>query len=318
MFYTVQRFRGESVVTYLCVVFISRFGELQVILFILIKLLAYSDVMGRRKQARPHRSGGVFENFKDNEGKSENFTSSESQLANNNEEVSNSSKPFFVEIDRGYWTSEEHLDIAEVVLTDLRFGEGFSSYSLTEEFWKDLKFSLRFLLQNVEEFGSRLRLGHWPVMSTNSISLEFVQTCRLEDEETESIILSGNFDGPDEGVSGLVHLVSQKILTLRPVPELGVSDNVLSLRVRVEVLKGAFDACESLWESTKQPWKKSMVSVMGWLRPEVTSQEARYSSSKSEIMEVDPHMETGNISSVLTKSARFDAAGFYEAIKQSK
>ncbi|KAF8397100.1 hypothetical protein HHK36_016007 [Tetracentron sinense] len=273
--------------------------------------------MGRRKQTRPHRSGGILESLGTTERKLEDHNTSEALDANTNE-VGNLGKPFFVETDRINWTTDEHLDIAEVVLADLSFGEGFSGYRVTDDCFQDSRFSLRFRLRNVDDLGARLRLGHWPVISAVNISLEFLETSKLEDREAESVILSGVFDGPDEGVSALVHLVSQKIMTLRPVPEIIVSEDVSSLRLRVEILKSAFDACESLLENSRQLWKKSMLSAMAWLRPEVMTQEARYRISKSEIMELDSHMETGSRTFVSRKHTRFDVASLYEAIKPSK
>ena len=35
-------------------------------------------------------------------------------------------KPFFVEVDRASWHSDEHLDISEVVQIDLNLREGFA------------------------------------------------------------------------------------------------------------------------------------------------------------------------------------------------
>jgi len=85
---------------------------------------------------------------------------------------------------------------------------------------------------------------------------------------------------------------------------------VLSFRVRVEMLRNAFDACDSLVDNTRQLWKKSMKNVMAWLRPEIMTSEARYGSKW-----IDSEMEDASNS---IKSGRFDVAGFYEAIKPSK
>ncbi|KAA8533961.1 hypothetical protein F0562_031478 [Nyssa sinensis] len=133
-----------------------------------------------------------------------------------------------------------------------------------------------------------------------------------------AVILSGGFDGPDEGISGLVHLISLKFLTLRPILGFTFSEDMSSLRVRVEILKSAFDACESLLDNTRQIWKKSMMNVMGWLRPEVMTSEAMYGLSTSADKEHGLQMMADDDSSVLRKRARFDATGFYEAIKPSK
>ncbi|XP_042489288.1 E3 ubiquitin-protein ligase SHPRH isoform X2 [Macadamia integrifolia] len=84
------------------------------------------------------------------------------------------------------------------------------------------------------------------------------------------------------------------------------------------MLRSAFGACESLLETTRQPWKKSMMSAIGWLRPELTTQEAKYGISKLDVMEVDSLTDAGSSSPVSMKDSRFDAAELYEAIKRSK
>ncbi|OVA17306.1 SNF2-related [Macleaya cordata] len=272
--------------------------------------------MGRKKQSRPHRSGRISENFASSELNTEPIACCEILDTNNKKEVGCSSKNafFFVEIDQSYWTIlDDHLDIAEVIVKDLSSRDGHSSHTLTDD-----KFSLRFRLSNVEECAGRLRLGHLPITSADHIFLEFSETRRSEDKEMEYVAFSGIFDGPNEGVSGLVHLVSQKILTVRPIKEVRVSEDVISLTVRVEILKSAFDACESLLENTRKPWKKSMLSVMTWLRPEVTTRSAIYGIDKSDFMELDAHMETGGSSYESRKNTGFNAAGFYDAIKPSK
>ncbi|KAF6143028.1 hypothetical protein GIB67_041096, partial [Kingdonia uniflora] len=178
----------------------------------------------------------------------------------------------------GYWDSDEHFDIAEVVVTDSAFREGCLSYALDEDWYLDEKFSIR--------------VGMCGFLRV--------------------------FDGPDDGVSGLVHLLTTKMLMVRPVDEVRGLKDVGILRVRVEILRSAFDECESLWETTKQPWKKSMMCVMAWLRPEVTTQETRYGFNNSDCMEIDANMQTDSCSSVLKRRNRFDPTGFYEAIKPSK
>lgn len=274
--------------------------------------------MGRRKQSHPHRSGVVIVGPHDTAE-----AGIENQQALNTEQVQNNDfdkidKPYFVEVDRASWNSHDHLDISEVVLTDLNLKEGFSGYEWSQDFILDSKYALRFRVCNVNEFVSRIKLGHWPVLSSSDISLEFVEKCTREDTETHSVILSGSFDGPDEGISGLVHLASLKFMTLRPVLGVTSLENKSSLRVRVEILRNAFEACESLLENTRQVWKRSMVNVMAWLRPEVMTSEARYGVSISTEMEIDLHMEMGDGNLNAKKQARFDAARFYEAIKPSK
>lgn len=51
------------------------------------------------------------------------------------------------------------------------------------------------------------------------------------------MLLSGIFDGPDEGVSGLVHLASLKFVTLRAVLGVRLSEDIHFLGIRVKVLK---------------------------------------------------------------------------------
>lgn len=274
--------------------------------------------MGRRKQSRPNRSRGTIGdiNATDNTskgGKLENTECSEPIDANGGERNVDSSKSVFVSIDQSYCDVDGHLDIAEVVLKDVSFANGFSYNKLLEDCYRESRHCLRFQIYDVE--GHLFRLGHWPVVSADKIFFEFVALgahCS-EDRMIPDVILSANFDGPDEGVSGLVHLVSQKLLMLRLVSDDKILESGLSFRVRVEILKSAFDACGSLLENTRQPWKKSMMNVMGWLRPEVTTQEAKYGISKLEGF--NEHTETMVGS---RKHARFDAAGFYEALRPSK
>lgn len=274
--------------------------------------------MGRRKQSRPHRSGGVILDSNDNGGQAELVKQKAFETEEAQKEFDEVDKPYFVEVDRSGWDSDEHLDISEVVLMDLNLREGFSGHEVNEEILMDNKYSLRFRLCNVSGYVDRIKLGHWPVISSIDISLEFIEKCTMDDVSTCSVILSGRFDGSDEGVSGLVHLASLKYMTVRPVLGIVFSEDMSSLRMRVEMLKSAFDACESLFDNTRQLWKKSMVNVMSWLRPEVMTSEARYGVSKSTEMELDSQTEMADTNSNPKKDGRFDAAVFYEAIKPSK
>jgi E3 ubiquitin-protein ligase SHPRH len=158
------------------------------------------------------------------------------------------------------------------------------------------------------------------VLPYTDIHLEFVKRATVDNTETCTVLLSGIFDGPDEGVSGLVHLTSLKFVTLRAVIGIKLSDDIPSLRIRVEVLKSAFDACESLLEVSRQLWKKSMINVMSWLRPEIMTSEVKYgfSSYMDMDMEVDSQEETADDGGYAGKYSRFDPACFYEAIKPSK
>ena len=153
------------------------------------------------------------------------------------------------------------------------------------------------------------------MLSSEDIYLEFVNKRAVGNTEASDVIVCGNFDWTDEGVSGLVHLASLKFLTLRLVPGVRLTEGVTSLRLRVEILQGAFEACESLLEISRQPWKKSLMSVMAWLRPEVTTSEARYGLRVSNGMEVGSN---GEVENGEPEVPRFDAGSFYEAIKRSK
>lgn len=273
--------------------------------------------MGRRK-GKPHRSSGII---------LETNATAETALDKHNiveggEEENNDfgdiDKPYFVEVERSGWLSDEHLDISEVVLRDLNLREGFHGFELSEDFYQDPQFSLRFRLCNVSDVLGRIKLGHWPVLPYTDIHLEFVKKAIVDNTETCTVLLSGIFDGPDEGVSGLVHLASLKFVTLRAVLGIRVSKDIPSLRVRVEVLKSTFDACESLLEGSRQLWKKSMMNLMSWLRPEIMTSEVRYGFSSYIDMEVDSQTERVDDGGYASKCSRFDPAGFYEAIKPSK
>ncbi|XP_043816929.1 uncharacterized protein LOC110625034 isoform X2 [Manihot esculenta] len=274
--------------------------------------------MGRRKQARPHRSGGVtIANSDAAAVELDKQKVPETETADQGEFVT-IDRPYYVEVDRSNWVSNEHLDISEVILNDMNFREAYSSFSINADIYQS-RYSLRFRVCNVDEFViDRIKLGHWPVLSSSDVSLELIEKCMVEDGEMQSVILSGSFDGPNEGITGLVHLTSMQFLTVRPVLGFKCSEEVVPVRVRVEILKKAFDACESLLENTRQLWKKSMMSVMAWLRPEVMTSEARYGVTKSTEMAVDMVADIGNDTSNSRKRARLDVAGFYEAIKPSK
>ncbi|XP_058747815.1 uncharacterized protein LOC131620688 [Vicia villosa] len=273
--------------------------------------------MGRRKN-KPSRSGGIIV---------ETNATAETELDKHNgieagkvekSDFGDIDKPYFVEVDRSGWLSDEHLDISEVVLKDLNLREGFNGFELFEDYSQDPQFSLRLRLCNVGNVLRRIKLGHWPVLPYTDIHLEFVKKATADNDETCIVMLSGIFDGPDEGVSGLVHLTSLKFVTLRVVPGIRLSDDIPSLRVRVEVLKSAFNACESLLESSRQLWKKSMMNVMSWLRPEIMTSEVRYGLSSSMEMEVDLQTEMADNDGYVGKCSMFNPAGFYEAIKPSK
>ncbi|MED6124025.1 hypothetical protein PIB30_055145, partial [Stylosanthes scabra] len=271
--------------------------------------------MGRKK-SKPHRSGGIIveTNSTAEAELDKQIAEGTSKGVNDEFEVDT---PYFVEVDRSGWLLSEHLDVSEVVLSDLKLTEGFSGFELFEDFYQDPQYSLRFRVYNVNNVLSRIKLGHWPVLPYADIHLELVKRDAVDNLETYTVLLSGIFDGPDEGVSGLVHLASLKFFTLRPVLGIRVSEDISSLRVRVEILKCAFDACESLLDVSRQLWKRSMMNVMSWLRPEIITSEVRYGFDSCMNMEVDPQADNINNTSSTRKLTRFDPAGFYEAIKRS-
>lgn len=272
--------------------------------------------MGRRKQSRPHRSGEIILDTLATAGADEQKIVETGGEAK--EDFGEIDKPYFVEVDRSSWLSNAHLDISEVVLTNLNLREDFSGFELSEDFYQDFQYSLRFRVSNVCQYLGRIKLGHWPILAYTDIHLEFVKRVTIDHMETCTVLLSGVFDGPDEGISALVHLANMKFFTLRPVLGIRFSEDMFSLRLRVEILKSAFDACESLLDGSRQLWKKSMVNVMSWLRPEIMTSEIRYGVDSYIKMEVDRQTEVGDNTSNTRKRVRFDPAGFYEAIRPSK
>ncbi|CAH8371515.1 unnamed protein product [Eruca vesicaria subsp. sativa] len=253
--------------------------------------------MGRRKQPKPQRSLGLITDEKQVSG-----DKPESSRRRKKKNVEDVDKPYYVSIcSSSEKQGKQHFDIAEVVLTNLSLRQGVCDNGC------GLDCSLRFRLCNVAGFVDRIKLGHWPVLSPSDVTLELVD----DNEASGSVVWSAGFDGPGEGVSGLAHLVSAKFLTLRLV--VGDEGLLLSPRVRVEILQEAFDVCESLLDNTRQIWKKSMVNVMSWLRPEVMTSEARYGTLLNE-----RSMVTEDETLDSSKQSRFDATAFYEAIKPSK
>ncbi|CAI9091902.1 OLC1v1027013C1 [Oldenlandia corymbosa var. corymbosa] len=227
--------------------------------------------------------------------------------------------PYFVEVDKSNWVvSGEHYDVSEIVLPTFDIHPEFHRFNVNEEFYQDSRYSLRFRLNNVEEHLNRIKLGHWPELSSSSIYLEFVEKNLNEGMDTVSVIMSGNLDGPDEGVSGLVHLASLNFLTLRPQLGFTLSEGSQSVRLRVEILQRAFDACTSLVDESRKLWKRSMMNVMAWLRPEVLTSEARYRYLRACKLSIATTEEGGNHPSGAKKRARIDIGGFYEAITPSK
>jgi E3 ubiquitin-protein ligase SHPRH len=216
-----------------------------------------------------------------------------------------------LEVDTSTWglADADHRDVAEVVLRDVAVsGEG------GEEAFGASRFSLRLRVRDAPEEG--FRLGHWPAVPADRVLLECVVHGDREEKHQEFVV-SGCFDGPDEGVSGLAHLVSLRFVTLR-VQSLGAfrdmgEARVGSFRVRVEVMERAFGACESLLEVARHPWRKSLMNMMVWLRPEVTTSAAIYGMDGLGV----PMDDDANADFTPKSDSQFDLAAFYEAIKPS-
>lgn len=259
--------------------------------------------MGRRKQIRPRRAGGAAE------GPSSQSEINKDNASHQGKEGVAVDEPFFVEIDKASWINEEHYDVSEIVLMNLTVSEEFYGYNLTEEFYSDSRCFSRFKLSNVNEHLVRMKLGNWPILPESDMCLQFVMKCKVEETERDVVMVSGSVDGTDEGVTGLVHLASLRYLTVRPVLGIELSKGMPSISIRVEILGSVFDECESLLDNTRQLWKRSMMNVMAWLRPEVLTSEARYGFNGVRDMEVDD---------ALRHQVKFEVSSFYEAIKPSK
>lgn len=269
--------------------------------------------MGRRKQIRPHRTGGILET-----------QSSQSEFNKDNDaqprkdDLVDVDEPFFVEIDKSSWLSEEHYDVSEIILLNLGVSSEFYGYKLTEEFYRNSRCFLRFRLTNVSEHLDRMKSGHWPVLSESNTCLQFVMKCTVDGSERDVVMVSGNVDGTDEGVTGLVHLASLKYLSVRPILGIEFLEGMSSICVHIEILKSVFDQCESLLDNSRQLWKRSMMNVMAWLRPEVMTSEARYGYNVVNHMEVDAPVVDNDDFSASKKQVIFEVSSFYEAIKPSK
>uniref|UniRef100_A0A0D9X2Z0 RING-type domain-containing protein n=1 Tax=Leersia perrieri TaxID=77586 RepID=A0A0D9X2Z0_9ORYZ len=213
-----------------------------------------------------------------------------------------------VEVDGSTWClgDGDRRDLAELVMRDVRVsGEGLDVAALREAD-REKRYSLRLRVRDAPEEG--FRLGNWPVVPSDCVILE----CAIA-----GVVVSGCFDGPDEGVSGLAHLVSLRFVTLR-VHDFSVShsgDSVLagSFRVRLGMMEQAFAACESLLEVTRHPWRKSLMNMMAWVRPEVLTSAAIYGEADL----VCPINGGANGDFTPKKDSQFDLDAFYEAVKPS-
>ncbi|XP_021309524.1 E3 ubiquitin-protein ligase SHPRH isoform X2 [Sorghum bicolor] len=222
-----------------------------------------------------------------------------------------------VEVDRTTWAQADvdHRDVAEVVLRDVSVsGDGDGEEGALEEAFGASTFSLRLRVRDAPEEG--FRMGQWPVVPSDCVLLEYVVHGGREGKHPEYVV-SGCFDGPDEGVSGLAHLVSLRFVTLRVQSFRAFQDmgeaRVESFRVRVEVMEQAFSACDSLLEVARHPWRKSLMNMMAWLRPEVTTSAAIYGLDDLGV----PIDDGGNADLAPKSDSQFDLAAFYEAVKPS-
>lgn len=119
--------------------------------------------MGRRKQARPHRSGGLIiqNNAAAAEAELKNQRNASSDDSQPTELVDTDEQPYFVEVEQNSWASNLHRDASELVLHGLNLRQEYSSFRITDGFYHDYKYSLRFRLSNVKEsFLARIKLGH--------------------------------------------------------------------------------------------------------------------------------------------------------------
>jgi E3 ubiquitin-protein ligase SHPRH len=214
-------------------------------------------------------------------------------------------------------SADDRRDIAELVIRGARLdGEGQDGVDLAalEEAYSmpgSGRRSLRLRVRDAPEDG--FRLGHWPVVPADCVLLEY----HSDKFVAGSVFMSGRLDGPDEGVSGLVHLVSLGLMALRvELHSFFQTDDAVpsvALRVRVEVTDQAFAACESLLEVARHPWRKSLMNVMAWVRPEVTTSAMIYGMDG-----LVPPVDGGAGCDFTAKSdSQFDLAAFYEAVKPS-
>jgi E3 ubiquitin-protein ligase SHPRH len=210
-----------------------------------------------------------------------------------------------VEVDSSTWDlpDGDHRDVAEVVLRDVSVSGELG------EAPRASRFSLRLLVRDAPEEG--FRIGNWPVVPSDCVLLEYV----VNGDHENGVGFSGCFDGPDEGVAGLAHLVNLRFVTLRVQSFRALRNmgevQIESFSVRVEMMEQAFGACESLLEVARHPWRKSLMNMMAWLRPEVMTSAAIYGTDGLVLP-----MNADAIAAPKSDS-QFDLAAFYEAVKPS-
>lgn len=215
------------------------------------------------------------------------------------------------EVDDSTWclSDGDRRDLAELVMRDGRIsgeGEGALDVAALHEAEREKRCSLRLRVRDAPEEG--FRLGQWPVVPSDCVILEYA---------IAGMVFSGCFDGPDEGVSGLAHLVRLRFVTLRvhafAVSRSADSVSVASFRVRLGLMEQAFATCESLLEVTRHPWRKSFMNMMAWVRPEVMTSAAIYGMDGL----ARPINGGANGDFTPKKDSQFDLAAFYEAVKPS-
>ncbi|EEE67827.1 hypothetical protein OsJ_25598 [Oryza sativa Japonica Group] len=215
------------------------------------------------------------------------------------------------EVDDSTWclSDGDRRDLAELVMRDVRIsgeGEGALDVAALHEAEREKRCSLRLRVRDAPEEG--FRLGQWPVVPSDCVILEYA---------IAGMVFSGCFDGPDEGVSGLAHLVRLRFVTLRvhafAVSRSADSVSVASFRVRLGLMEQAFATCESLLEVTRHPWRKSFMNMMAWVRPEVMTSAAIYGMDGL----ARPINGGANGDFTPKKDSQFDLAAFYEAVKPS-
>ncbi|KAG8079306.1 hypothetical protein GUJ93_ZPchr0007g5579 [Zizania palustris] len=265
--------------------------------------------MGRKK-SRPVRAGGLGAGAAaEPDAPSPSSSTSRSRRAAKGE--GEARRDVCLEVDNSTWylIDGDQRDLAELVLRDVRLPgegkEGLNIGALPEEDM-ETRFSLRLRVRDAPKEG--FRMGQWPVVPSDCVIMEYVIAGK---------VISGCFDGPDEGVSGLAHLVSLRFVTLR-VHAFTVSQSAdfagsVSFRVRLGIMERAFAGCESLLEVARHPWRKSLMNMMAWVRPEVITSAAVYGMDGL----VWPMNDGAYGDFTPKKDSEFDLAAFYEAVKPS-
>lgn len=233
----------------------------------------------------------------------------------------------YVDIDSNHNLADDsYFGLAEVILCGVEYGEVSPSKHWQFDQDENVEFSLRLKLVVSENDTARIGWS-WPLTSANDVSVEVLirasstDSCQINEQEaigsSKSILFSGHFDGPDEGVCSLAHLISQGFMTLRLDEHNKVVDTRSSCRISIAITKKAFDVSNGVSCNVRQLWKKSMMNAISWLRPEVTTDEATYGPSTLEKREADSAVFTDtDVSDDLDN--HFDTATFYEAIRPSK